>query len=66
MHDKLLLGGGATPEKEDTPDKRQSRANLKRIISQKAFQFGAESGVSAEFILTQASEQMARTTLDIT
>jgi hypothetical protein len=40
----------------DSPEKRQSKANLKRIISQKAFQFGADSGVTAEFILSQASQ----------
>ena len=60
LQDKLLLGGGTS---EGTPDKNP--ANLKRIISQKAFQFGAESGVSAEFILSQAAEQMARSTHDI-
>ena len=61
LQDKLLLGGDS-----GTPEKDSSNPHLKRIISQKAFQFGAESGVSAEFILGQAAEQMAGGTREIT
>ncbi|CDW76407.1 pyrroline-5-carboxylate reductase [Stylonychia lemnae] len=34
--------------------------SFKKILSQKAFQFGAESGVTAEFIVKQASFQLAQ------
>lgn len=38
LQDKHMLGQTAEDGiVEDTPEKRQSRANLKRIISQKAF-----------------------------
>ncbi len=58
---------GQTAEDEiDTPEKKQSKANLQRIVSQKAFQFGADSGVTAEFIMRQASQQMIKIVDDLT
>eukprot|EP00347_Sterkiella_histriomuscorum_P012858 403366953 len=49
---------------KDLEHQRKNRESqdqtFKRILSQKAFQFGAESGVTAEFIVKQTSFQLAQ------
>ena len=54
MHDRQLLGDQRSEEEINQSQK------FKKVISQKAFQFGADSGVTGEFIVHQASLHMMR------
>lgn len=47
---------------ESASDSGQKSRSFDRAISHKAFQFGADSGVTAEFIVKQAAFQLAGTT----
>ena len=52
MHDRQMLGDHRSEEEMHSSQK------FKRVISQKAFQFGADSGITGEFIVRQASIQL--------
>ena len=45
MHERQLLGEQRSEEEINQSQK------FKRVISQKAFQFGADSGITGEFIV---------------
>ena len=50
---------GMMSESDSGAERLQNQRSFERAISHKAFQFGADSGVTAEFIVKQASYQLA-------
>jgi hypothetical protein len=52
-------------DEENMASIQQSQQRFKRVMSQKAFQFGADSGITGEFIVRQAATQLFQDISDI-